>query len=284
MKQDLKKLLLKLDANSNNPYRSTIEAAVERSILNKKPIQLLLFTCSTIQANKLFSKKPWEYVCLDPSGNNLESDLPKLRAMLTILNQAHSVEVTIIIGNTDPYYIYLQQFNRFPAEDRDPIWRRFKERWDAYRRALASWVKQELPDTDVTVQSWFELEKELEERWTTSFENEFNEIYQNLNSYFSQDDLDWEFRQLTQQFGPGKYFASLTQPEDSLLRDWVRRKFAEYALQGAWLARQFPDATLIQNEKPSDLRSKMYQPVLQERERRDLPIIYPFGVDNQGYA
>lgn len=249
-----------------------------------RPVEFLLFTCSTIHANMLFSDTPWEYVSLDPKGNNLEQNIPRLRQTLKEMGEAAPVRLTIIIGNTDPYYIYLQQFRRFPESQRGTMWKRFVERWETYRNILTEWIAQELPNVDVDVVSWCALEKELGKRWQTSFEEEFETIYQNLDRYFSQEDLDWEWRQLSKQFGPGKYFAGLEKPDDALLKDWVRRKFAEYALQGAWLKRQFPNAILIQNEKPSDLRSKMYQPVVQERCGEVLPIVNFFGVDNQGYA
>lgn len=276
--------LLAFDRKTDNPYRSTIESAVERSVEKKAPIQFLIFTCSTIRADKMFSDTPWEYVSLDPSGNNLESDLPRLKEVLEAFGEKYRVKISIIVGNTDPYYIYLQQLRAFPEEERPVILKKFVERWASYLDRLTEWVGRNLPTANVEVLSWYELERTMERDWGTSFEKEFSAIYKNIDSYFEESDFEWERRKLSTQFVPGSYFSTLSRPDDALLTDWIRRKFAEYALQGAWLVRRFPNAILIQNEKPSDLRSRMYQPVLREREGRMLPIIYFFGVDNQGYA
>lgn len=279
----IQQTLRAFDQNPDNPYRTSIMSSIERSVDSNQPIQLLLFTCSTIQADKLFSDTSWEYVSLDPAGNNLEPDLPRLRQIVMQLKNIYPTEVRILIGNTDPYYIYLQQFALLPEERREFILKKFAQRWSIYRNRFEKFIYTALPTNTIQVVSWYELEKQMEEEWSASFEQEFNTIYKNIRRYFAREDFEWEFRQLVTQFSPGKYFSMMNKPPDNILWDWILRKFSEYALQGAWLARKFPNAILIQNEKPSDLRSKMYQPVLQERENRLLPIIYPLGIDNQGY-
>ncbi|MFH1405144.1 MAG: hypothetical protein ABIH21_03545, partial [Patescibacteria group bacterium] len=42
------------------------------------PLLLTVFTCSTIQADQMFSQTPWNYVSLDPAGNNLTPDIKRL--------------------------------------------------------------------------------------------------------------------------------------------------------------------------------------------------------------
>ena len=109
------------------------------------------------------------------------------------------------------------------------------------------------------------------------------ETKDNILSYFSQEELDWELSKLKTNFGPGKYFTDLNMPENTILEDWVVRKFAEYALQALWIYEYFPSCILIQNEKPSFLRSKMYQPLVKESYKKSFPIAYFLGVDNDGF-
>ncbi|MBU2565939.1 hypothetical protein KKG46_00060 [Patescibacteria group bacterium] len=284
MKNEYIKKILEYDKKTDNYYQPEIERIVSESYESNKPIELLMFTCSTINDGKLYSDKPWEYVSLDTSGNNLEKDISRLRQILEQINKLSKVKLTIIIGNTDPYYIYLQQFQKFDDNEKPEIWKNFITRWATYRDSLEKWLKNELPQIDVEVMSWYSMEKMLENDWATVFENEFIATYQNIEAYFSEEDILWEHESLSAQFGPGKYFVDLDKPNQEVLKDWVKRKFAEYAVQGLWLKRKYPDAILIQNEKPSDLRTKMYQPILKERSKQDLPIIYFFGVDNVGYA
>ncbi len=278
------RLISRFDTKINNPYQVAIKKAVDQSVLKKEPIQFLLFTCSTINASKMFSVTPTEYVSLDPSGNNLQKDIPALAGMMSRFNKNFAAKVTIIIGNTDPYYIYLQQLKNFSHEEKPIVQQGFIDRWAIYRERLEAVIKQKFPRLPVEILSWYDLEKKIEKERGCSFEEEFNRLYGENNNYFSQADLTFELQQLMKQFVPGGYFASLERPSTELLKDWVLRKFSEYALQGEWLNYKFPNAILIQNEKPSDLRSKMYQPLLQKQTGQMLPVVYFFGVDNKGYV
>jgi len=281
--QQLAKKLSEFDCLKNNPYREQAIAAMCRSVTEQKPLELLLFTCSTINAPKLFGETPWEYVSLDPAGNNLETDLPALRNILNILQGIYPVKLKIFIGNTDPYYIYLQQFINFPKEKRPEIRKKFEERWAAYRTALEKWLRERLPDNDLEVISWQTWERGQEKENQLSFEDEFNALYARGKEVFFENDLAWEYRKLVTQFNPEKYFAGLAKPPKNLLKDWICRKFTEYAIQGRWLRQAFPDAILIQNEKPSRLRSIMYQNLIKPS-GKVLPVLYFFGADNEGYA
>ena len=111
----------------------------------------------------------------------------------------------------------------------------------------------------------------------------YSKVFAKISRYFSKKELDWELAKLKNQFGSGKYFENLTRPSDKLLKDWVKRKFAEYAVQGKWLYKYFPNTILIQNEKPSELRSRMYQPLIKGEYGDKLPIVYFFGIDNSGF-
>ncbi len=282
IEQALTQALNELDI-TNNPYREQVIAAVQRSIVANKPLELLLFTCSTIKANELFSVTPWNYVSLNPQGNNLTDDLIRLQEVIKSLWAIYQLKLTVIIGNTDPYYIYLQQFANIPKEERQTVRDKFEERWAAYKIVFEAWLRDCLPQQELEVISWQVWERQQEKLNNRSFEQEFNQVYANAENYFAASELDWEFRKLSTQFATDKYFSDLAKPTDELLKDWIHRKFTEYALQGKWLQEAFPNAVLLQNEKPTLLRSAMYQPLLRPLNRA-LPIMHPFGLDNEGYA
>ncbi|MFA6018046.1 MAG: hypothetical protein WCT28_03365 [Patescibacteria group bacterium] len=266
-----------------NPYVQSVSSAAMRAISADIPLEFLSFTCSRINPSKLFSPTPWEYVSLCPDGNNFEADLPKLNEILNDLKTSYPIKLTIIIGNTDPYYIYLQQFSSWNRKERGEIRKRFSDRWEEYRNIFEKWIKERTPNLDVRVVSWDKYEQEKEKEWGIRFEDQFNEVYRKADQYFSKKDRDWEYRKLYAQFGPDKYFFGLERPSDEILNDWIYRKFTEYAVQGFWLQRAFPNAILIQNEKPTYLRSLMYQPLLEEQEKV-LPIVHFLGIDSEGYA
>lgn len=281
--EQLKRVFISLDAKGNkNESLEEIFLCIKKVVSKAEPLRFLLFTCSVINANKLFSSKPWLYIKLNLNGNNLEPDLFFLKNILTKLNKIYPVEVIVIIGNTDPYYIYLQQFKNFTILDRKILWNKFSKRWSRYKYMLERKLITEL-GSRVRVVSWYEIEKETEIKYKVSFEKEYQKTRARILRYFSKRELDWELAKLKNQFGPGKYFENLTCPPEKLLKDWVKRKFAEYAVQGKWLYKYFPNAILIQNEKPSELRSRMYQPLIKEEYGDKLPIVYFFGIDNSGF-
>jgi hypothetical protein len=275
-------LLLSYDEKGrNNECLESIRQAIEKSIVKKQPLQLLSFTCSTIQSEYMFSDTPWLYVDTNVERNNLTNDLEKLTEIVTELRDVYPTEITILIGNTDLYYIYLQQFKNY--EDKDTLWKKFDERWDIYKQNLSTWLNENYPELKADVISWYEWEKKIEQKNGTSFETEYVNILEALDEYVEQKNLDWELTQLKTQFGPGKYFGNASAPNEDLLKDWTRRKFVEYAVQATWIYKYMSPSILIQNEKPSDLRSQMYQPLIQKKYNDNLPIVYFFGVDNQGY-
>lgn len=53
----------------------------------------------------------------------------------------------------------------------------------------------------------------------------------------------------------------------------ARRRLAQYALQGVVLEQLYPNATLLQTEKPAKVKDPLYQPLRQ----KPLPIIHPFS-------
>lgn len=280
----LNRLLAECAKGSANEFLPALKNITSDVRRRGQPLKLLIFTCSTINSEYLFSPTPWRYVSLDPRGNNLTVDVPRLNQVVARLRQIDpKIELWVVIGNTDPYYIYRQQFSGLPAAQKE-IWRaKFAARWSAYRKNLAAWLEQRAPTLNARVVSWFRFEQAAERQNCCSFEAEFDAVYRDLGSYFSPTLLEAERQKLRRQFGPGKYFASLARPGDNILRDWVKRKFAEYCVQGLWIYENIPGALLIQNEKPSTLRSQMYQPLIRARQAASLPIVYFLGVDDSGY-
>ncbi|MFH1405143.1 MAG: hypothetical protein ABIH21_03540 [Patescibacteria group bacterium] len=144
-------------------------------------------------------------------------------------------------------------------------------------------MKTQIPNTSFQIINWYAFEKELNRKLQRSFEQEFDLFLKNITVRTNKSDRDWEFNQMKYQFAFGKYFGKLEKPDDSILKDWIERKFAEYAVQASWIREFLPNAILIQNEKPSDLRTAMYQPQVQARFKENFPVLYLLGVDNNGY-
>ena len=260
-----------------------VKCAIETAIFSQKPLILLTFTCSTINPQYMYDvKNPELYVSLDPEGNNLEVDLPTLASLYKQLNLIYPTKLIIFIGNTDPFYIYTEEVQRLPGVTTKEFWKRFSKRWKLYKKNLGLYIQKAYPSLNPEIISWYELEKE----WVTfgwDFKKQFNKTLQKIDTYFPKSDFEWELTKLENSFGKGKYFYNLKKPSQKTLQIWVKKKFAEYAVQGLWIKFIFQNAILLQNEKPSDLRSKMYQPLIKSKLNSRLPIIYPYGVDNSGY-
>lgn len=267
-----------------NPYAAAVENRIQSVVENGETLNLISFTCSTINSEYLFNEEePWMYVNTDPAGNNLTEDMEAVAQLLaSVREQYPNTQLSILIGNTDPYYIYLQQFKNFPDRKAE-LWKEFNTRWETYKAALEEWIAESYPTVNATVYSWYQLERDIEQREKRSFESEYEAVLNRLDDLVPAEDLEWELNKLQTHFGPGKYFENLEAPELPLLQDWVRRKFSEYMVQGLWIYEQFPNGILLQNEKPTVLRSRMYQPLIQEQYSKLLPIIHPFGIDNSGY-
>lgn len=266
-----------------NPDWAYIEATVTTSVLTEKPLLFVNFTCSTINSEFMFDQKnPELYVKLDPKGNNLGLDLPVLNKLYQKLSKIYPVKVLILIGNTDPFYIYTQEWKIFPHLSPKILWKRFASRWQRYRNILEKTIQTQYPKLNIEVLSWYELEQ----RWNQNgwnFKDTFDKTKTNINDYYGARAFNWELNKLEQAFGPGKYFDKLQKPATKILKEWVRRKFAEYTVQGLWIKQIYPSAILLQNEKPSDLRTSMYQPLIKELLDSKLPVLYPYGVDNLGF-
>ncbi len=264
-------------------FRSAIERTVNKAVSEDKPLDFVVFTCSTIDPKRLFSPKPWLYVSTDPAGNNLTPDVLRLQQAIKELKKIYpKTQLTVIIGNTDPYYIYLCQFRDFPKK-KDVLWKKFASRWRRYKNEFTDWLGAEASDMGANIVSWYRFEKDIEDKDGKSFEAEYQAVLKDIGVFFNKRQLDWEFRKLRTQFARGAYFDGLKKPVDALLKDWVRRKFAEYAVQGKWIYESMPGSILIQNEKPSSLRSAMYQPVIKARYGNMLPVVYFLGIDDAGY-
>lgn len=261
-----------------------VQANIANAVYSNEQLNLIMFTCSTINPQYLFDQNnPERYVSLDPTGNNLEADILVLKELYEKIVKIYPVKITILIGNTDPYYIYSQSWKIYPNLSEKVLWNRFSKRWTRYQKNLNTWLAKVLTNENFELISWFDLEKNWETVTGNNFEYIFKKTYMNVNTYFSQKFLDWEINKLKTQFGPNKYFYNINVPKTSVLNDWTKRKFAEYAVQGFWIKQIFPNAILLQNEKPTLLRTKMYQPLIEKVMKSKLPVIYPFGIDNSGF-
>jgi hypothetical protein len=279
----VKEILKKYDLNSTNPSMKKILSNIQISISLNEEIRLISFTCSTINDKYMFDqKKPWLYVNANTKGNNLENDLPILKELLIELNSIYPVKLIIIIGNTDPYYIYSESFSIYKNMDKNVLWQNFYARWSKYEKNFIKWLTEKSV-SNFDVINWYKFEKNLQRKSGIDFDALFNKNLPKINKFFPSSDFQWELKKLKTAFGKNQYFPSLTAPKEKVLKTWIRRKFTEYMLQGLLIYIIFPRAILIQNEKPSLLRYKMYQPLIRLIFNDELPNIFPFGIDNIGY-
>jgi hypothetical protein len=269
------------DCKNLNPDIKTIEKLIN----SDEVVNLVLFTCSTISSEYMFdTNKYYLYVNTNPEGNNLEADIQKLSEFLFALGKVGvKYKLTIFIGNTDPYYIYSSSLNLLPGVEKKEYFVQMNTRWEDYRKNLETWLKEKLGSIEFSLLSWFSFETRIKEDLDWDFEKVFNMVKADYKSWFDSADLTLEIQRLSKEFGPNKYFQKLDQPSDEILEDWIISKFCEYAIQGFWIYMFFPNVILLQNEKPSDLRYKMYQPLIKKCFKATLPNLYPFGVDNLGY-
>ncbi len=283
--KNLQKLIKEIDKNKSNSDDTEVQMVTRKVTRTGERLNLFCFTCSTIDPKFLYSQEcPEQYVSLDPKGNNLDVDLPVLMDLYKkILDVYPNTLLTVMIGNTDPYYIYSQQKKIYPRIDKEDLMNRYKNRWEEYRTNLKDYIAKQYHDIPFEVKSWYAFETEIENAVGWNFESSFTIIYKNIQSYFPTIAFEKEFEKLKNAFGAGKYFVNIPKPDDKILHDWIKRKFAEYALQGMWIKLFYPNTILLQNEKPSSLRSMMYQVLNEKILKSSLPIIYPFGVDNEGF-
>lgn len=257
---------------------------LDSEITKSSQITFIQFTCSTINPKFLLDQQnPQNYVSLNPKGNNMETDLPTLEKFYIEINKIYPTKIIILIGNTDPFYIYSEEGKIYPNISNKELLLRYNKQWSKYKRNLADYLKLKYPKLEIEIISWYELEVSMKEIYGWDFRKQFSITKRRIKQLFKESDFEWELRRLKDQFGPGKYFFNLKVPADKTLKRWILRKFTEYAVQGLWIKLLFPDAILLQNEKPSNLRSSMYQPLIKELLNSKLPIIYPFGIDNSGY-
>ena len=244
---------------------------------NKNFESLVIFTCSTINDRYLFEQKaPWKYVNTNPKGNNLET------AIKLLIKLSKSIRLKILIGNTDPYYIYSQGFKIYPSLRPSILWEKYDFRWKVYKKSLQKWLSGSgLKNFELI--SWREFEVDLKQNFGVDFNKLFRQYLPKISRYFSKRDFNWEISRLKLAFNSQGYFKTVPCPDNQTLKIWVRRKFTEYMIQGLLIYLFFPNSILIQNEKPTTLRNKMYQPLIKQLFGKELPIMCPFGIDDIGY-
>ena len=277
------RIITSFDKNKKNPDLTKIKSIITKSVRSNKPIKMVCFTCSTINDRYLFDEeRPWNYVCLNPKENNLETDIPVLKSLVKKLSSIYPVKLTIIIGNTDPFYIYTQSFSILKQYKQEYLWEKYSARWEKYRIKLSKWLKSQ-GLTNFEVISWYEFEKRIETEYQLIFKSLFKILLPNIKLFITKKDFSRERKVLRSAFGEDKYFKYLKPPKAKVLKIWIRRKFTEYMLQGFFIYKFIPNSILIQNEKPSILRCRMYQPLINILYKDRLPNIYPFGVYKSGY-
>ena len=206
LQNKITKIVKVFDKFDNNVDIPIIKRRINSFLMNNQPIRLVCFTCSTINDKYLFSQtSPWRYVNLNPKGNNLEPDVPTLILLLNELNKAYPTELTVIIGNTDPFYIYSENFGIYKKLSYSKLWSKFAQRWRAYKTNLDSYLKsQNLQNYNLV--SWYEIENQILSEKGIEFCQLFNLSLPIINNYFNKNDFKIELNRLREAFGKDKYF------------------------------------------------------------------------------
>ncbi len=279
-------ILYKFDCKKeDNADWNIIKGNIFKSLVQNKEINLIIFTCSNIEAKYLYSKTNFsKYVSTNPNGNNLENDISKLTEILkSFKKQSIPVVVTVLIGDTDPYYIETQELAKLKNKTKDIYMKTLDIRWNIYRQNFDEWIRNKINKAfNVRVLSWYRLQTDFQNKTCSNYDELFSKVYSKKDSYFTNEDVEFGFR-ILKKFFP-TYYKGLNCPSDSILRDWVSRQFCEYSVQGYWIKEIWPEGIFILNERPTDLKYKMYQPLIKQILDSRLPCIYPFVVDNLGYS
>ncbi len=232
-------------------------------------IDFFQFTCPRINATALFGPCPKKYLLTDPSGNNFESTINRLKRLAKSLTSAgFKFNLTIIIGDTDePDYI-------FPVL-KNPSFTGIEKRKSLYalnftyqtRRQCSGWLEK------IDIYQWSEIAELLRRELGCPPEKQPN---------MSNGDYQAEITRMRESFSPGNYYDGLPIPTNDQLTQMVNLKFLTYAQQGRASSILFPSAILLQNEFPRLLRTKMLNSQIEDPDKK-IVALYPYGRSNSLY-
>lgn len=273
MKKDTENILderLEVAMGIFNKFNSMGVPLDKRSILNRTRISMrqnnclefIQFACPEIDARKLSSNCPSDYIKINAS-NKINGQDQKLRKLIRELQrEGFSSFINIVLIDTDendyvfPVVGMPKNLNSCEVSSRKLIYfSDFQTKWRS-RYGIS-----------ITTNCF---------RWS-----EIRETNQYSIETLDAAQLKEETERLKQIFSKGNYYNGWISPSDADLARIAELKFKTYGNQGYQLTRYFPNAILIQNEFPLELRTKMLNQL--NDDINTLPAIYPYGSSEKIY-
>ena len=254
----LESVLSIFDDFSVLPGKRTLELINRvKAAIRKEEIEFMQFTCPPVDAKQLSTTAPEAYLLTNPKGNNFEGTAGRLQSLIRKLKEVGlSSKLSLIIGDNDePEYI----FPVIGSPIIDPLLA--EERRKTYMREFSRDMRRKFPDIEFRVYRVSELEQASDLA---------NFTYLGV----SATDIAEETERMRDFFGDGSYYEGICPPTLEQLREMTQLKSQSYAKQGYILSTAFPNAILLQNEFPLEIRSRMLKA---SNTSNPLGIVYPYG-------
>ncbi|KJE21094.1 hypothetical protein FF36_04599 [Frankia torreyi] len=258
-----------------------VAAAVLASIARDGFLRLAFFVCPPTDYRRLGTAEPERYLLTHLNGSVLSRQVRRLRDLFRGLEAADiPTRVWAVVADTDEDD-YLWRFLPQPRPlDEDALTERRRlllagaHRYLTEQRAAPKDGRPQprvLPEnmlhvTNLSAASWSPLSAAVHQR-----------VLREPDRYFDAEDWRAEIETMRRLWRPGSYYEALPEPDETVMREILRHKFAAYAQQGVLLAEQQPWLVLIQTERPPELRTKMLNIGWAEQTDGSLPAVNFFG-------
>lgn len=254
--------------NSRPFYQTSLEVkeSIDRAFTTDGVVELMQFTCPPINGRLLSPTGSEDYILTDPTGSNLEADgnATRLGNLIDAIQKAgFSTRLRLIIGDQDePDYMFPvlgepANYNSDRADDRK----------SDYARNLTARVNDQYPKWNASIDRMSDIEIITEDLPAPL----------SVDAEQTQQDMLVESEQMKRVFLEGGYYYGLAKPNDEQLQQIVELKFRTYGRQGFKLKQMYPNAILLQNELPVDVRSRMINAGLVQLNEPSIGVLYPYG-------
>ncbi len=253
--------------NQSEDWQATalVEQTLGNSLSLTGNLEFGVFTCPPINARLLLSDSPERYILTDSTQNNFEKGGIAnriIKLFKELIEQRYNPTLRVIIGDTDEidyFFPVLGQPARLNLEVAE-------ERKDQYAKNLEQRLKTIFPWT-FTIDRYSQIDLLFDDQLSPP----------SLESSSLQKDLKVEQGQIAMAFREAGYYEGYPSPTSDEIKEICRLKFQTYAYQGCRLGEFFPNMTLIQNEFPLLMRTRMLNILNQQTNQRIIPAIYPIA-------
>jgi hypothetical protein len=282
---DLRKII------TNQQFYPQIVENIFRSIVENQPIQLVQFTCT--KRNKAMTNLD-NYLQLEAEGSNLLPNLPFLKLIKTEFEELGiPLRIIVLLGDSENYWVDLQEGGDLEGLDlKDTL----IPQWQLYKNNLEEEVNQIANRDDLLeLIATSDLEEQILQTGQFDFAKNFAELRKTISSKFNlkiiaRMALVWQgvlqgnqrnaFSDAENEISK-KEFENIQNIEDlqqlvsNKYIDIALRQLSEYAIQGKMLEILYPNAVLLQNERPVTEKNYFYNIDLSLRNQL-LPEICPY--------